>query len=359
MIKFFLSFIFLIFYSFSIFAQTVRVLLPKSEFLSSSGKTLIKGENIKKVFNSPYGRLKVKEGKIEYKGIKWGKNLEFSPEKGIFKWGRRKYRGLLKVYFKNGIIIPVNFLPLEDYLKGVIKGEISPSWPIETIKAQVVACRSYALYSISPDKLYDLTSGINDMVYGGVYFEDKKINKAISETYREVLVRKGKIVPGFFSACCGGHTEWASYVWKKAPKYFYGVKCQYCKDSPYYHWRLRISKYSLSKHLGIKNIKDIKITSFTPSGRAKEIKVIGKDEDKIYDGNVFRKKIGYSLIHSTFFKVRVGLFFVTFSGKGWGHGVGLCQWGAKKMGEKGYSYKEILNFYYPFAKVKKYEKGRI
>ena len=355
MIRLFLSISFFLLFS-PLYSLTIRVKLPEEKLLSAKGKVTIKGMGEEKNFLSPYGVLRVRDNRLIYQGIDWGKVIEFSPKENLFQWGNRKYRGLLKIYLKEGKIIPVNYLNIEDFLRGVIKGEISPSWPEETLKAQIVAARSYAVYSLSPGKLFDVTAGINDMVYGGVYWEDKRVSGAVRETEKEILVREGKVVPGYFSACCGGYTEWANWVWKKAPEYFVGVPCPFCIESPYYQWRLRISKRALSRCLDVGNIKTLEIISFTPSGRVNEIKVKGEKKEKIYKGNTFREKIGYSRLRSTFFTFRTGLFFITFSGRGWGHGVGLCQWGARKMGELGYSYREILNFYYPFAEVSTYEK---
>ncbi|NOZ64018.1 MAG: SpoIID/LytB domain-containing protein [Caldiserica bacterium] len=355
MIRFLLLLPFL-FYIFPLYALDIRVKLPEEKILSARNEVVIKGAGKKEIFYSPSGNLWRKDNGLIYQGRNWGNALEFIPKDKVFQWGKRKYRGLLRIYLRGGKVIPVNYLNVEDFLRGVIKGEISPSWPRETLKAQIVAARSYAVYSLAGKRLFDVTAGTGDMVYGGIYWEDARIDRAVKETEGEILLREGKVVPGYFSACAGGHTEWASWVWESAPKYFVGVSCPFCQDSPYYRWKLRISKSTLSRYLGVEGIKNLKVLSFTPSGRVNEIKVEGSRESKVYKGNTFRKMIGYSRLRSTLFTFKTGLFFITFSGKGWGHGVGLCQWGAKKMGEMGYSYKEILKFYYPFAKVSNYEK---
>ncbi len=344
------------FYVFPLYALEIRVRLPREELLSARNEVVIKGAGKNKIIYSPSGNLRTKNNSLIYRGRNWGDSMEFLPRDKVFQWGKRKYRGFLKIYLRGNQIIPVNYLDIEDFLRGVIKGEISPSWPRETLKAQIVAARSYAVYSMTGKKLFDLAAGTGDMVYGGIYWEDARIDKAIKETKGEILLRKGKVVPGYFSACAGGRTEWASWVWKSAPEYFVGVSCPFCKDSPYYRWKLKISKSALSRYLGVKGVRNMEIISFTPSGRVNEIKVMGREEARVFAGNTFRKMIGYSRLRSTLFTFKTGLFFITFSGKGWGHGVGLCQWGAKKMGELGYSYKEILKFYYPFAEVSNYEK---
>ncbi len=336
----------------------VRILKGKrSAYLYISQNLILESPNEKFFLPHFKGWIKAEEKEIRV-GRRWrGEWISFSPRNKLFRLGRKLYRGRIVFYGKKSRLEAINILDIEDYLKGVIKGEISPHWPMEALKAQVVASRSFSLYSLNPRKEYDLEADESSQVYGGVFWEEESINKAVKATQGEVLMYQGQVIPAYFSACCGGYTEWANWVWEKAPDYIKGVECPFCKDSPYYHWEEDVSKREIARRLGLKvgRIKKIEIESLTPSGRVKKLKIVGEKGEELIEATLLREKLGTNRIKSTYFLIREGKYKVKFVGKGWGHGVGLCQWGMKKMAEEGYTYQEILKFYYPFAEIKKYE----
>ncbi len=294
------------------------------------------------------------EGPEEYGDI-----LEIKPLKDSFiKVNNQAYRGEIEIRKRNDTLLVINEVDLEEYLQGVMKHEISPAWPIEAVKAQAVAARSFALNKKLKNigKPYDLYATITSQVYGGLSGEDPRSNKAINETKREILTYEGRPIAAYYHATCGGETEDVENVWGGRLPYLKSVRCKYCKDSPHYEWEKKLSLLEISNalsHKGISEIESIEVYKRSSTGRI--AKLVVKDEfgKHIISGNQFRMALGPNIIRSTHFKMKKKRGRVEFKGKGWGHGVGMCQWGARGMAEKGYNYKEILKHYYPDTKIKK------
>ena len=274
---------------------------------------------------------------------------------GYFKIGDYKYDGELKIISRDKKMYLVNYLDVEEYIQGVLPNEISPKWHIEVIKAQTVAARTFAYFYIEKNKgeIYDLTDNTYAQVYKGTINEDPVFNEAIVKTAGEVLVFKNELIQSFFHSVCGGHTENAGKVWGKNLPYLKGIPCNYCSTAKYYRWEETFSEEEILQKLKAHGFDLENIRSFSPairsgSGRWVKVKISGSKKSVLIPGNKFRLIMGIEKIRSTKFTVRRnknGKGFV-FSGKGWGHGVGLCQWGAKKMAEKGYKYYRILRYYY-------------
>ena len=259
---------------------------------------------------------------------------------------------------ENRTVMVINELPLEDYLYGVLYHEISQKWPLETIKAQAIASRTFALYQIriNKDKLYDLTSDIFSQMYGGATSEKGRTNKGVDMTKGQVLTYQGKIFPAYFHATCAGHTEDASQLWNIELEPLKGVPCDFCKNSPHYKWEKVVDFSEIRDNLKksgtpVKEVKGISIAERNASGRVSKI-IIQTDEGEIpISGKDLRMLIGPNVIRSTNFTVESMFGMVQFTGLGWGHGVGLCQWGACGMAENGYDLKRIINHYYPSAEI--------
>jgi stage II sporulation protein D len=274
---------------------------------------------------------------------------------------KRLYRGSLQIInTKKGGLIAVNIVDIEEYLKGVLYHEVSHRWPIETIKAQAIASRTYALYQAQENRNrhYHLYSDISSQVYNGVYAERYRTNKAVDETRGRVLMYNNKLIPAFFHSTCGSHTESAGNLWKIDIAPLYGVACPYCKNSPYLLWDYNIELNLLEKKLKsagyiIDSINSIKALTRNLSGRMEFVQVKGSKLIENLRAKDFRNIIGSSLIRSTNFNVSIKDNKAYFKGKGWGHGVGMCQWGAFNMGKKKKTAEEILLYYYPGSKVAK------
>ncbi len=249
----------------------------------------------------------------------------------------------------------VNSINIEDYIKGVMYHEVSHHWPMEALKAQAVAARTYALYSMSnsASKPYDVTNDIYSQVYGGKESERYRTGLAVERTAGEILTFNGKILPAYFHATCGGMTEDAGELWGIDILPLKGVPCMFCQNSPHMHWkknfRLKDIQDALNrKGLKISLIKDIGIVDRNRSGRINNIKIVDRDGGElIIKGKDFRELMGPNIIRSNNYDITMQGYYVDINGKGWGHGVGLCQWGAFGMAEQQFTYKQILSYYYP------------
>ncbi|MBA7605901.1 hypothetical protein ES703_13036 [subsurface metagenome] len=289
----------------------------------------------------------------------YGDILEIKPLENTFiRVNNRTYRGEIEVRKTNDALLVINEVDLEEYLYGVMKHEISPAWPLEAVKAQAVAARSFALNKKLKNigKPYDLCATITSQVYGGLSGEDPRSNEAIDETRGEILTYEGRPIAAYYHATCGGETEDVENVWGGRLPYLKGVRCRYCKDSPHYEWEEKLSLLEISNALGHKGISEVEsIEIYKRSDTGRIVKLVVEDEfgKHIISGNQFRMALGPNLIRSTLFKIKEKRGRVEFKGKGWGHGVGMCQWGTKGMAERDFSYKEILKHYYSNAEIRK------
>ncbi len=278
----------------------------------------------------------------------------------------RRYRDNVIIRAIDGKLTVINELGIEDYLRGVLPMEIDKGWPEQSLKVQAVISRTYLLRNLRKHEKdgFDLCSGVHCQVYGGMEPEQKATNDAIEKTRGEVLVYDGKLAQALFFAQCGGHTEDPKYVWKweaDTPEYLKGRKCTFCKDCKHQNWKTRVNTETIRTRLekagfNVGQIKKISTSGKTPSGRALTIVVKSSKGKLQIPSGKFRMALSPDVVRSTMITdiVRYGDEY-EFRGHGWGHGIGLCQWGCKVMGEKNYDYQEIIHYYYPGAKVEKWE----
>jgi len=278
----------------------------------------------------------------------------------LVKINGKGYRGVIELHPVEKGILAVNELPLEDYLVGLINCEISSLWPIEAVKAQAVIARSYAIYQKDNRKgaLYHLESSVMDQVYNGADIEDSRAARAVQETAGEVLVYSGNVIQSFYHANCGGHTEAAVNVWGANLPYLQGVDCKYCLNTPPARWELTLSLKkieSLLKGAGhsLGSLQEIRVGRLNRSGRIPTLTLVSGRGESVLSTVSFRKAIGYGTLKSTNFTIRQKGDEITFYGAGNGHGVGLCQWGSKQRAADGFSYREILNYYYPGVRLER------
>ncbi len=343
------------------FAQSkiVRVLVCKSNTLtiSSQGPVIVKAGNkiLKREKRLEEIVLKRKSNFIKLGRGRY-KTLDFISKGFPISVNDKAYSGNIRMSVRQKQLFAVNYVDIESYLKSVVPSEMFSTWPIEALKAQAVVARTYALYRrAGPSKEYDLCSGVKSQMYKGVDSETSRTNMAVYLTEKMCLYDNRKPVPTYFHSTCGGHTINADSVWGKALDSIEGVDCKFCKDSPHYKWKKSIGRKKLGKILSKKwyelgKIKKIMIVKDKPYRIFIEDKY-GKSQ--VLDMSKFRFLVGSEIIRSNNFKVKVGWFRVKFKGNGWGHCVGLCQWGAHGMALKGYSYKQILQHYYPNLDLKR------
>jgi stage II sporulation protein D len=272
----------------------------------------------------------------------------------------KKYRGSVEISPADKGMLVVNELPMEDYLAGLINCEISSQWPMEVIKAQAVVARSYAIFQRESRKyaIYHLESTVIDQVYDGCAIEDSRAVRGVRETSGEVLTYNNNVIQAFFHSNCGGHTESSENVWGYAFPYLQGIDCSYCLSAPSAKWEQtltldRIESLLRSSGYQVEGLRDIKTGRRNRSGRVTDLTLIGIKERLTISTVSFRKAIGYTLIKGTNFDVRIAGNDAVFTGIGYGHGVGLCQWGAKQRAGDGFDYREILTYYYPGTRLKK------
>jgi len=271
----------------------------------------------------------------------------------------RKFRGDICFLRKGDAdLLVVNYIDLEDYIQGILYHEASHYWPMEALKAQAIVCRTYALNQASVNKLndFDLTSDIYSQVYGGKTSERFRTNRAVRQTKGEALTYSGNIFPSYYHATCGGHTEDASLLWDIDIAPLKGVVCPFCKDSPHFSWHAVLGKDDIKNALikgkyNLKEIKNIAVLDRDNSARIINLIVTTDKEDLKVPAKDFRNLIGPNLIRSTNFTVNILDDDAVFEGFGWGHGVGMCQWGAYFMAKQGYKYQDILKYYYPDADI--------
>jgi len=272
----------------------------------------------------------------------------------------RRFRGTIQVIKNaNNRLLVVNVVGLEDYVRGVLYHEISQHWPRDALKAQSVATRTYALKRWQEMKTqdFDVTSDIYSQVYGGRSAERYRINQAVRGTRGQVLLYQGKILPAYFHATCAGATEDANELWKEDLAPLKGGVCGFCIKSPHYLWkknlRLKDIQDKLNAHghtLGL--IKEIKVLERNKSGRIRRLEITTREgQTIIVSGKEFREILGPNLIKSNNYVILMKGYYVDFIGRGWGHGVGMCQWGVYEMARQRYRYDEILKFYYPGSEM--------
>lgn len=281
--------------------------------------------------------------------------------------GGRLFRGEVDIVRKeNGKLMLVNHIDIDEYLYGVLYHEVSHRWPMDALKAQAIAARTFALYQARQNRMqpYDLRSDIYSQVYGGSTSERWSTTMAVNATKGKVLVYNGDILPAYYHATCAGYTEDASNMWKIDMAPLKGVACDFCAQSPYYKWAKELPLWMIEGKLRengykIDKITAINILSKNRSGRVDKMEI--KDRagvSIVLTGKDFRQIIGPNELRSTKFDALVKWGSLMVEGHGWGHGVGMCQWGAFGMASQGKKADEILKFYYPGAEVVTIDKIR-
>jgi stage II sporulation protein D len=284
-----------------------------------------------------------------------GRPVRIRSTDGFTRVNGKRYRGWVELRKKkNGLLLVVNDLDLEEYLWGVIAAEVPPDWDIEALKAQAVASRTYALYEkrTAGKRPYHIVATVTSQVYNGVSGEQVNAVRAVKETEGLILTYRGKVIPAFYHANCGGHTENASLLWGIDAPYLKGVDCECQKIIKDGLWEKRVSVSRISdvlRHMGFRvdDISGMSIADITPAGRVKDITIHSARGTTTVPAETLRAALGNTEIPSVFFELELSEGEAVFSGRGRGHGVGLCQWGAKEMAGEGDNFISILSHYYP------------
>ncbi|MBW2260300.1 MAG: SpoIID/LytB domain-containing protein [Deltaproteobacteria bacterium] len=282
-----------------------------------------------------------------------------TANEGILALDGKRYRGSFRVSADDASKAQViNHVDLEAYLYGVVPREMSPKWAEDALKAQAVAARSYALYikQKSTDKPYDLVATIASQVYGGYDAENAASTLAVDATRGEVITYDGRLTIAYFHANSGGFTESAKNVWVADLPYLRGTRDQYSDNIQNGKWDLALSYLTIQERLNqyglnVGAISQIRPIDISSSGRPLKVAVESTRGGTVLKSNDFRLKVGARTLRSTLFRVQDNTGGVQIIGKGFGHGVGMSQWGAYRMAQEGHDYRGILQHYYQGVQI--------
>ncbi len=275
---------------------------------------------------------------------------------GLVWIGGKWYRGRVMVTQEGGELVAINYVDLDDYLYSVVGSEMPTSWPQAALQSQAVAARSYALYKRSRSKnpLYDLGSTTTYQVYKGIEQEHPNTVTAVDTTAGQVVTYNGSVIEAIFHSSSGGGTENASDVWSSDVPYLRSVQ-DFDQGSPVYSWKetFSLSEFS-SKIGGIGQVHTVSTAQLTPGGRVASITFAGSNGTKTLRGRDVRSVLG---LRSTRFDIDLNKTAetITVTGSGFGHGVGMSQWGARSLAEQGWDYERILKHYYQSTAIAQLE----
>lgn len=326
--------------------------LEKIMAISSDGKIVPLKSTVSPV-------IRTASGTIQFKGSSGGLNLVSLSSSS----GSKRYRGSVEFCLEEGKLAAVNVLNIEEYLRGVVPSEMPSSWSPEALKAQAVAARNYALQRVETTRgsASNVNSDISSQVYGGYDAETVATNKAVEETSGIIMLSGGSTVSAFFHSSSGGFTENSEDVWSGKLSYIRSKADPYDKNEKHYNWKVSYTADQLKEKLAVAGYKFKKVTDVvelerTSSGaRVMELAVKGVGPDgksltaEIKNADTVRATLG---LKSALFKFTKkydrskNLTEINITGSGWGHGLGMSQYGAYGMALEGYDYQEILKYYY-------------
>jgi stage II sporulation protein D len=271
--------------------------------------------------------------------------LWVKPQNNGYVWiNDRWYRGAVEVIPTNNRLLAINHVDLEQYLYSVLGAEMGGHFPTEALKAQAVAARSYAIYKSQStrNQPFDVDNTQNSQVYKGLAAETNTTQTAVQATRGQVMTYGGKIILAVFHAASGGHTENVEDIWSSPLPYLRGVP-DYDRGTPGYAWTANFTAQELGKSLGVNNIKQLVPDRLSPFGSVLSLKAIGDKSEKIIPGPKVRSLLK---LRSLRYKITPNADGFVFNGLGYGHALGLSQWGAYNLAQQGMKYPAILAHYY-------------
>ena len=255
------------------------------------------------------------------------------------------YRGRVLVVPTEGGITAVNWVDIEAYLYGVVGSEMPTSWPQEALKAQAVAARSYALYrrDRTQNQLFDVGGTTAHQVYKGLAAEAPSVHAAVNATQGQVITHGGRVIEAVFHSSSGGHTENSEDVWQRPTPYLRGV-ADFDQEAPVFQWSETFSAQQLSQRItGIGHLQSVATERATPRGRVVSARLQGTQGTRTLTGVELRQALG---LRSTLISFNIAGDTIRVNGRGYGHGLGMSQWGARGLATRGHNYQQILTHYY-------------
>ncbi len=282
-----------------------------------------------------------------------GRQLDLTSDDG-FAWAGRSYRGTLRLIANSGQVRVVNVLELEAYLRGVVPAEMQASWPAEALKAQAVAARTYTMRHLDPAQPYDVCATIECQVYRGREVEHPASDAAIAATSGEVLTFQGAFAHTFYHADSGGVIASSAEVWGSEIPYLQAFQ-DVASGGPHASWTARLDSRGVAAQLAaigvqVGALQRLRVLDTSPSGRVVRAEVVGSSGRVVLEGVTLRTQLRAWGLKSTRFTMTGDL---TLRGEGWGHGVGMSQYGARTLALAGHGYSQILGFYYPDTQLQR------
>jgi stage II sporulation protein D len=282
--------------------------------------------------------------------------VRMKAEQSVLSDSSREWvvRGPLEIQSAPSGLALINWIDLEEYVAGVVSGEVGAKWPIEALKAQAVAARTYVLYKKVENQVqpFDVEASVQDQVYHGHSVREESVLQAVAATRGQVVTYDHRPIFAAYSSTAAGPTEDALYVWALDLPYLKGVDCPFDEQAPRYDWRTSFTFDYLEQQLrkegyNVGRVATFTPYTFTPSGRVDRVRLLHSRGEIILRGQDLRRVVGYSKIFSTQFSIESFGPEVVVVGHGAGHAVGMCQWGMREMAELGYDYQSIVRHYYP------------
>lgn len=288
--------------------------------------------------------------------------VELVPERSPGVWiNGRKYRGVVRLHVTDsGRLWPVNVLPREEYLAAVVDAEMPAAFPNAAREAQAIVARTYAIscQQNPPHRWFDLFSTPVSQNYLGVVYRDAgdrllagetaSGRAAAEETKDIVCTYQGQLFRTYYSACCGGTTLSGAVVFADETPALDGVTCGGCNDAPLYRWERIASDPSALERVArtrSPSFRSLRSASTTDRPNAPGLVSVSDGRRTVrLTASEVKSALG---LPSLIYKLKSDESGIVTHGRGHGHGVGLCQWGAKGLAEQGYTAEQILKHYYP------------
>ncbi|HLQ43191.1 MAG TPA: SpoIID/LytB domain-containing protein, partial [Planctomycetaceae bacterium] len=311
-------------------------------------------------------------GKSEYPVAR----LEIVPSQSPSVWvNGHQYRGSMRLFRRpGGVVLAVNVLPLADYLASVVDSEMPTSFGVEARKAQAIVARTYALDVIrggEGNAEFDLFASTSSQKYLGYQYRDGSRRLAgesegsrqiVRETTGMVCMFEGRLFRTYYSAVCGGHTTQGTAVFTDAVAALKSVPCNFCREANLYRWQTELPKSTVSELLtahfqadgqAFGRLQSITLVSGHPDigTSVEEFEVRDGQRSRRISAATLRRQFPSGILYSPFFSITDKSDKLQFSGRGHGHAVGLCQWGARGQARAGKSAFEIVRYYYSGAKI--------
>lgn len=284
-----------------------------------------------------------------------------SRPEGLVFIGDRWFRGAAEAFAAEGRLTALNLVDLEAYLYGVVGAEMVASWPEEALKAQAIAARTYALFHWGrrQNQTHDIGDTVQWQVYRGAQYETDSVRRAVEATAGQVITFQGNVINAMYHSHSGGRTEDIKVYGEEDKPYLRTVE-DFDQAAPYWKWQQVIPTVNLRKTFGLEavgELLDVKVLERSTSGRILAVQFVGSKGSQLLKGTDVRLKLG---LRSNFFEITpVGgsgqgpVTALTFDGRGFGHGLGMSQWGARALAALGWNCSRILKHYYQGVTLQK------